>query len=60
MMLHISALQRQVAKDRQLFGHSIRTYRVGGKHCKRMASLYGKHSRGRISYLKVKIKIPLI
>ena len=34
----------------------------GRKHCKRMASLYKhqKHSRGHISYLKVKIKIPLI
>ena len=44
MMLHISALQSQVVNGR-LFRHSIRahrTYRVGGKHCKLMASLY-KH-----------------
>ena len=42
---YISALQSQVVNGRQLFRHSIRahfTYRVGGKHCKRMASLY-KH-----------------
>ena len=42
MMLHISALQIQVVKGRQSFRHSIHahfTYRVGGKHCKRMASL---------------------
>ena len=48
MMLHVSALQNQVVKGRQSFRHSIRahfTYRVGGKHCKRMASLYkhGEH-----------------
>ena len=45
MMLHISALQGQVVNGRQSFRHTIRahfTYRVGGKHCKRIASLY-KH-----------------
>ena len=47
MMLHISALQIQVVKGRQLFRHSIHahfTYHVprGRKRCKRMASLY-KH-----------------
>ena len=51
MMLHISALQSQVVKGRHLFRYSVHahfTYRVGGKHCKRMASLrkHGKHSRG--------------
>ena len=38
-----ASLQSQVVKGRQLFRHRIHahfTYRVGGKHCKRMASLY--------------------
>ena len=49
-VLHISDLQSQVVKGRQVFRHSINAhfkYRVGRK---RMASL---HSRGHISYQKV-------
>ena len=64
MMLHVSALQSQVVKSRQVFRYSLHahvTYHVGGKHCKRMASPYkhmGNTIGGHTSYLKVKIKIP--
>ena len=66
MMLHISALQSQVVQGRQLFRHGIHahfTYREqrGRKTLQTHGfpiQTYGKHSRGHISYLKVKIKIP--
>ena len=48
MMLHISALQSQVVKGRQSFGHSIHahfTYRVprGRKTLQTHGFPYGKH-----------------
>ena len=68
MMLHISALQNQVVKGCQLFRHSSHahfTYRVVRGRITLQTygfpiQTYGKHSRGHISYLKVKIKIPLV